>query len=82
MGTSLGKLFVAVSVQSVHHDCPTGEIVQGVNQSQAFDQYFVPDNGFGFFQLLFLGAVYAYILFQSSNMISEGDLRLRSLSCD
>lgn len=34
--------------------------------------YDVPDNGFGFFQLLFLGAVYAYILFTAANLISSG----------
>ncbi|KAJ9468024.1 hypothetical protein DIPPA_34516 [Diplonema papillatum] len=32
----------------------------------------MPANGYGFFQLLFHGLVYGYILFQSSNMISEG----------
>lgn len=32
----------------------------------------LPDNGFGFVQLVFLGLAYAYILFNASNLISEG----------
>eukprot|EP00755_Sulcionema_specki_P032611 Sspe_Gene.99137::Locus_72537_Transcript_1_1_Confidence_1.000_Length_1136::g.99137::m.99137 len=32
----------------------------------------LPEDGFGFFQVVFLGAVYAYILFNASQMISEG----------
>eukprot|EP00755_Sulcionema_specki_P034244 Sspe_Gene.2362::Locus_779_Transcript_1_3_Confidence_0.600_Length_2117::g.2362::m.2362 len=32
----------------------------------------MPDDGYGFFQVLFHGLVYAYILFNASNMISEG----------
>lgn len=31
-----------------------------------------PQDGFGFFQVFFLGSVYAYILFSSSNLISDG----------
>jgi len=32
----------------------------------------LPDDGYGFFQLLFLGGAYAYILCYASNMISDG----------
>eukprot|EP01062_Namystynia_karyoxenos_P029291 TRINITY_DN2202_c0_g1_i3.p1 TRINITY_DN2202_c0_g1~~TRINITY_DN2202_c0_g1_i3.p1 ORF type:complete len:614 (+),score=229.50 TRINITY_DN2202_c0_g1_i3:106-1842(+) len=32
----------------------------------------MPDNNFGFFQVIFHGLVYAYILFHASGMISEG----------
>ncbi|CAM9392982.1 unnamed protein product [Sphacelaria rigidula] len=36
------------------------------------DPYALPDSAGGFVQLLFLTAVYAYILFTASNMISDG----------
>ena len=32
----------------------------------------MPDSAYGFIQVLFMGAVYGYILFNASNMISEG----------
>lgn len=32
----------------------------------------LPDNGYGFFQLLFLAAVYGYLLMWASNFISDG----------
>jgi hypothetical protein len=32
----------------------------------------LPQDGFGFFQLLFLGGTYAYMLFFGSNLISDG----------
>ena len=32
----------------------------------------LPHNGFGFFQLVFLGGTYAYLLMYGSNLISDG----------
>jgi hypothetical protein len=32
----------------------------------------LPADGYGFFQLLTLGGVYGYILFNASNLISDG----------
>ena len=36
------------------------------------DVALLPDDGYGFFQLLTLGCIYAYLLFYASNMISDG----------
>ena len=32
----------------------------------------LPDDGYGFFQLIFLTGVYAYILYLGANLISDG----------
>lgn len=36
------------------------------------DVYSLPDDGYGFFQLLFLTLVYGFILFTAANLISDG----------
>ena len=36
------------------------------------DVALLPSDGYGFFQLISLGCIYAYILFYASNMISDG----------
>lgn len=62
----MGKLFVEVGSVTV-------DIPQDIGNATSFDYYFVTNDGYGFFQLLFLGAVYAYILFNASNLISDGE---------
>ena len=62
----MGKLFVDVG--TVTMEIPAGLPANATS----FETYYVPDNGYGWFQLLFLGACYAYILFMASNMISDG----------
>jgi Ca2+/Na+ antiporter len=36
------------------------------------DVYSLPDDGYGFFQLIFLTLVYGFILFTAANLISDG----------
>lgn len=36
------------------------------------DVALLPNDGYGFFQLISLGCIYGYILFYASNMISDG----------
>ena len=80
MGTVMGKLFVEVSSYKLpipatcnltQHDDGKWTISAdcAMNGTTAYD---VPDDGYGFFQLIFLGLVYAYILFVCSNLISDG----------
>ena len=70
MGDTLGKLFVDVGqvVIEIPQDLP--------HNATSFEGYYVPDDGYGWFQLLFLGMAYAYILFLASNMISDGICKL------
>ena len=62
------KLFVQVAETTI--EIPAHCV--GNKTCTSFSGYDVPNDGYGFFQMCFLGAVYAYILFFSSNMISDG----------
>jgi len=42
------------------------------NSTVFIDVSTLPDNGYGFFQLMFITLVYVYLLFIGANMISEG----------
>jgi hypothetical protein len=41
----------------------------------------LPQDGYGLIQVLFLGAVYGYVLFNASNMISDGSELLLLVPC-
>jgi Ca2+/Na+ antiporter len=63
MGDTLAKLFVEVGDVT---------ITNPYNSSQTFEQKLVPDDGYGFVQLLFMAVVYGYILFTAANLIGDG----------
>jgi len=68
MGAVMEKLFVPVGQQII--DLPADLHCQ----NSTYPMYFVPENPYGVWQLIFLGGVYAYILFNASNLISDGEL--------
>lgn len=41
----------------------------------------LPEGGYGLIQVLFLGAVYGFVLFNASNMISDGSELLLLVPC-
>eukprot|EP00927_Polykrikos_kofoidii_P059625 TRINITY_DN54770_c0_g1_i1.p1 TRINITY_DN54770_c0_g1~~TRINITY_DN54770_c0_g1_i1.p1 ORF type:complete len:606 (+),score=116.90 TRINITY_DN54770_c0_g1_i1:39-1820(+) len=49
-----------------------GEVVGKLFINPSIAAGAIPDNGFGFFQVLFLGACYGYLLLKGSNLISDG----------
>lgn len=57
MGDAMGKLFVNPAI-------PAGPLPEGGGV--------IPNDGFGFIQVLFLGACYSFLLLKASTLISEG----------